>query len=333
MLIFMWQVSPMVSALLKVVVKMNIYRGKYKGLEGVILENETIRLIVLPQLGAKIASLWYKPQNFEVFFQPTDGVFRLSQYGASFAEYDTAGADEMYPTIDACLYPDRGYSARLPDHGDLWSIPWSVTAVEDQVLSCTQGQSLPYDFKRVITLGSSSVRLDYRVINTGDEALYGLWAFHGLTACDENTRIILPEAGRVVNVHNSTMLGPAGTEHSFPLTVSSKGSTCCINRIKPKSARAAEKIYVKGRVKHGQAALTLNSNQLLYTLYFPKETVPYLGVWINQGGFKDEYNCALEPATGYYDSLEIAHRLNTLQAIAPGAALEWYLIIDLEALL
>ncbi|HWR43984.1 hypothetical protein [Sporomusa sp.] len=312
---------------------MSIHSEGYKGLDGVAIENETLKLIVLPQLGAKIASLLYKPQNFEVFFQPIDGVFRLSRYGANFAEYDTAGADEMYPTIDACMYPYHGYSGtQIPDHGDLWSIPWSVTAAGEKLLSRVQGKSLPYEFNRTITLERSGVRMDYRVINTGDEELYGIWAFHGLAACDENTRIILPETDRVINVHNSAMLGPANTEHSFPMTISSKGSNCCIDRIKPKSAKNTEKIYVNGRVKQGQAALTLNNNQLRYTLYFPTEIVPYLGVWINQGGFKDEYNCALEPATGYYDSLEVAHRLNTLQSIATGAALEWYLIINLEAL-
>ncbi len=65
---------------------MKIYMEAYKGLNAVTIENELIRLVVLPELGAKIASLLYKPQIFEVLFQPSDGRFSLSRYGASFAE-------------------------------------------------------------------------------------------------------------------------------------------------------------------------------------------------------------------------------------------------------
>lgn len=313
---------------------MYIQIGVYKGLDAVTLENEELRLTVLPQLGAKIASLVYKPQDFEVFFQPVDGIFRLSNYGAPFADYDTAGADELFPTIDACRYPyDEYYGRLLPDHGELWSIPWNVTADEKQLAAQVNGLSLPYEFNRTITLEKSSVRMNYRVINTGDKPFYGIWAFHGLVACDEHTKIILPETEQVINVHNSTLLGGAGTKHSFPRTTAVNGSRCRIDQIKPKSANTTEKIYVDGRVRQGQAALTLNNNKLSYTLRFPKENVPYLGIWINQGGFKGEYNCALEPATGYYDSLEIAQKMNTLALLAPGHALEWDLTINLEALL
>ncbi|MDF2572727.1 MAG: hypothetical protein K0R55_4331, partial [Sporomusa sp.] len=117
----MWLVLPMALACLMGRGKMCTYTETYKGLDAVALENETIKIVVLPQLGAKIASLLYKPQNFEVFFQPTEGIFRLSRHGEPFADYDTAGADEMYPTIDACIYTYDGYGGKsLPDHGDLW---------------------------------------------------------------------------------------------------------------------------------------------------------------------------------------------------------------------
>lgn len=305
----------------------------YKGLTAVTLENECLKLTVLPELGAKMASLVYKPQNFEVFFQPTDGVFRLSKFGANFADYDTAGADDMFPTIDACRCPGEGCrDGLLPDHGDLWSIPWTVTATQDQVWSQVAGRSLPYEFSRSIRLEKSRVHLEYQVTNTGDKPLWGLWAFHGLTACDESTRLILPQVDRVINVHPSASLGCVGSEHPFPITADITGQSYHLDRIKPKGANNTEKFYVNGRVQSGQAALTLNNNRLLYQLEFPTTKVPYLGVWINQGGFKGEYNCALEPATGFYDSAELAYARQSLLPIMPQGVLRWYLIINLEAI-
>lgn len=322
----------MALACLQVRVDMNIYMEPYKGIAAVTIENEVLQLTVLPELGAKIASLIYKPQNFEVFFQPADNEYRLSSYAANFADYDTAGADEMYPTIDACTYPYEGYTGTsLPDHGDLWSIPWRVLTTDKQLLAQVSGPSLPYEFTRRITLVNNQVHLQYQLKNCGDIPLYGIWAFHGLTACDESSQIILPGTDRVVNVHNSDLLGPAGTKHSFPEAVSLAGDTCRIDRIRPRASNTTAKFYIDGKNRRGKAALTLNHNRLLYQLLFPADCIPYLGVWVNQGGFKGEYNCALEPTNGFYDSLVTTQQLGSLAPVAPGNVLAWYLIINLEA--
>lgn len=312
---------------------MYIYRGTYKGLASVSIETEQLRLVVLPELGAKIASLFYKPQEFEVFFQPTDGVYRLAAYGHDFSKYDTSGADEMYPTIDPCIYPYPGYEGtELPDHGELWSIPWTVTTSEGSVIAEARGRALPYVFNRTITLRGSTVHMKYTVKNIGNVPIYGLWAFHGLVASDENSRIILPEVGRVVNVHDSRHLGPAATIHDFPATTDNHGKEYRLDCLFPQSARKTEKYYVADFVTTESAALTLNHNRLLYRLNFPQDRVPYLGIWVNEGGFKGEYNCALEPTTGYYDSLAVTCQSGRLQPLPPGETLSWYLDIELSPL-
>lgn len=116
----------------------------------------------------------------------------------------------------------------------------------------------------------------------------------------------------IITAHESRILGPAGTKHTFPSTLEKNGKVYPLDLIGPKSAGRTEKIYAAGKVKKGEAALTLNNGQLVYKLFFPVNRVPYLGIWINEGGFKGEYNCALEPSTGYYDSLEVTKRLDSL---------------------
>lgn len=311
---------------------MRIFRGNYQGMACYFLENQQIRLAVIPELGAKIASLVYKPQDFEVFFQPIQGCYSLAHYGANFADYDTSGADEMFPTIDPCLYPYQGYEGKaLPDHGELWSIPWQVREAENSLVTQVQGTALPYIFTRTIRLEENMVHLKYRVSNLGAKSLYGLWAFHGLVTCDEATRLILPETQQLVTVHDSKLLGPVGTRHGFPTTRDQAGNPYRLDLLNSKAVEKTEKIYVEGTVEKGEASLILNKGRLEYKLIFPKTRVPYLGIWINEGGFKGEYNCALEPSTGYYDSLEIAHKLNSIQPISPGEAREWFLDIQLKS--
>ncbi|EGO65029.1 hypothetical protein [Acetonema longum] len=309
-----------------------IYTRDYKGLPGYVLENDWVRLMILPELGAKIASLVYKPQDFEVLFQPVAGVYRQAEYGGDFAAYDTSGADEMFPTIDPCPYPYEAYRGKmLPDHGELWSLPWRATVAGETLITEVTGVALPYVFTRAAALDGNKVRLAYRVHNRGDVPLYGLWAFHGLTACDEATRLILPAADRVITVHNSCLMGPAGTEHSFPITTNRSGNSLYLDRIQAQTAGKTEKFYAAGRVNQGEAALTLNQGRLVYKLSFDRYHVPYLGIWINEGGFKGEYNCALEPSTGFYDSLKTAREKESLLPIEPGSTMEWDMDIELNS--
>lgn len=309
---------------------MKQYKGKYKGLSCHFLENEYLRLAVAPQLGGKMTSLFYKPQNFEVFFQPAEGFYRLPEYGDDFSKYDTSGADEMFPTIDPCIYPYEGYAGqKLPDHGDLWSLPWQFEDRVNGFAGQVEGVSLPYHFMKSLELKGNILHMEYKVINTGNKPLYSLWAFHGLAACDSSTSIFLPGIRQVVNVHQSSILGEVGSVHEFPETVDQDGAPYPLDSIASSTCKKTEKYYAKDCVTTGEAALTLNQGTLLYKLVFPKEKVPYLGVWVNEGGFKGEYNCALEPSTGYYDSLKIAKELDSIKPLLPGEISEWWLDIEL----
>ena len=305
------------------------YDGKHENLACRIIENECLRLAVAPQLGGKITSLYYKPQAFEVLFQPTDRNYRLPEYGAAFAAYDTSGADEMFPTIDACAYPGND-AVRLPDHGELWSIPWSLETSVDCISTTVRGRCLPYSFRRKISLKERCVRLEYELENESDEKLYGLWAFHALVACDEASRIILPQTKRVLNVHDSHILGVAKTSHEFPLTQDLQGKPYRLDWLAARESGKTEKWYVDEPLGAEGPALLLNQGRLNYKLSFDAKQLPYLGVWLNEGGFKGEYNCALEPSDGFYDSAELALANGCLPALSPRASRKWELGIELS---
>lgn len=311
---------------------MKIENIVYKGLDGIKLENDYISLVLLPQLGAKIASLIYKPQNFEVLAQPALNKYIPAEYGDSFAKYDTSGIDDMYPTIDECMYPYEGYNEKMPDHGELWSIPWMVEIYDDEIVCRVQGVRFKYEFERRIKLDKNIIRLNYKVKNVGNSPLYGLWAFHGLVACDEESRILIDEES-IMNVHKSGFYGDVGNIHLFPETFDVEGKKVRVDRIGPKTLEKTEKFYVNGEVKKGEASLTLNRNKLLYKLLFPKDKIPYLGVWINEGGFKGEYNCALEPSNAFYDSVEIAKKYGKIKPLEIEEEQNWYIDIVLEELI
>ena len=311
---------------------MQFFRKEVKGEKCVFMENETVIAGVLPAIGAKIVSIFYKPQNFEVLFQTPLPRYKHPPHGDSFADYDTSGADEMFPTIDPCRYPFEGYAGTpCPDHGDLWSVPWNVTLTDETIVCEVKTESIPCEFHREISLSENTLRFDYCVKNTGFYPLYGLWAFHGLVQCDEETVIELPDVRSVLVVHDSKTYGKAGTVIPFPVFSPIPGRKIRVDQVLPAAAKSTEKFYVNGKAPKGEASLLLNKRSLRYTLRFPYIKIPYVGVWIDQGGFKNEYNIALEPSNGFYDSLENVKMLNSLTPIAPGQSRQWWLEIELSS--
>lgn len=302
---------------------MKIWKGVYKGLNAFFIENELIKLTVLKDLGAKIASLIYKEQDFEVAAQPNSGSYTLPRFGDSFENYDVSGFDDCFPTIDPCL--------EMVDHGELWSRPWDIEEENGSLVCRIEGVRFSYRFKRIIQVEGSTINLNYRVENVGEKPINALWAFHGLIRGDEYSRIIIPGVDKVVNVHKSKRLHDIGTVHNFPETVLPDGTSLRLDRFNPFSGRT-EKFYAYGRLKIGEAALTLNHGKLEYKLSFREDVVPYLGLWIDEGGLRSDGAIALEPTTAFYDSPCIAEEKGDIKPIGPGETLSWTLRISLKPL-
>ena len=63
-------------------------------------------------------------------------------------------------------------------------------------------------------------------------------------------------------------------------------------------------------------------------LEYDAEKLPYLGVWITAGGFQGDYNCALEPTNGFYDSISKAAGNGKLPVLGAGESMEFDLHIS-----
>lgn len=306
---------------------MQQYKGHHFNAEAYILENAVLRIVVLPELGGKIASLVYKPQGFEVFFQPVKKEYTMPNYGDEFALFDTSGSDEMFPTIDVCADP-LDNTITWPDHGEIWALPWQCMFDEKGLYSRVQGVVWNYVFERRISINDNTVTLNYAITNKENLPLYGLWAFHGLVAVDEHTEIILPNVSKLINVHDSALLGKVGVEHDYPTSNTVNGDAIALDKIAPPSTGKSEKYYVSGPTPQGQCSLLLNRKQLEYQLVYNAHKLPYLGVWINEGGFKNEYNVALEPTNGFYDTNLLAAQ-NGMKPLKPNQTLTFTVHINL----
>ena len=183
----------------------NLQSTTWHGIPAWVLESASLRVIMVPRLGAKIVSLLDRRGDFEWLPGPMPGrPVRPVAYGAPFVEQDMAGWDEMFPTILACAYPGPGpcHGALLPDHGEAWALPWEVAGAAGGELTLTlQGRALPYRLTRSATVSQKdTLTLRYTLENLGDAPMPYMWAAHPQFLAGADCRIVLPpELTEVVN--------------------------------------------------------------------------------------------------------------------------------------
>ena len=196
----------------------------YHGYQSLELENAALRVVVVPDAGAKIVSLFDKRAGREWLVTPEQSnPFRAWPVGTEYNPNQCGGWDEMFPTILACAYPGEGpyCGAELPDHGEAWALPWAdAGSTPERIALELTGRALPYRLRRVLSLDGDALIMDYMLENCGEAEFAYLWASHPQFACEPGATIVLP--GDVTEVVNVLPLdwGPAfgepGTRNRWP---------------------------------------------------------------------------------------------------------------------
>jgi hypothetical protein len=130
-----------------------------------VLDNDVLRLTIVSRLGGKIVSLVRLESGYEYLLQPPEPerTYRTRSYGDRFEDYETSGFDECAPTVAECLYPEEPFlRSRLPDHGDVWSLPADAEIDGGQLCLTTHLRSLPLRFMKKVQLQEDRVRLSMK---------------------------------------------------------------------------------------------------------------------------------------------------------------------------
>jgi len=296
----------------------------FKGLDALKIENDNLSIIIIPELGGKIASVIKKNKNFEFYFQHKENIFLKPKLNSNFAEFDASGFDDCFPSVDSCSVELNGKSVQYPDHGEIWSkVMTSEITGNVLKLSCIS-EILSYTYEKCITLEGDTLLLDYKIHNNGSESFPCIWTMHGLLNCEEDMEIFLPPGTEsVVNVQLSENFGNPGEVYSYPLAAMKDGKMYQLKKIKPKESNKTEKFYVNGDITSGECGVYYPSKDLNCKIYFNPEQLPFLGIWITEGGFRGDYNLALEPSNGFYDRIDIAENNGKLDYLNSGDCVEF----------
>jgi galactose mutarotase-like enzyme len=279
----------------------------WRGLDVVRLSADDATLVIVPSRGGKLASLEFS--GSEWLLQPAP-VPPPPAAGSPFVDAGLWGWDEMLPTIDPCTIAVDGAQRSLPDHGEVWTEAWTV---DGDALACS-GRALPYRVERTAAVsGPSAFSLSYRLTTSSADPVPVLWAAHPQFRARPGCQAVLPEeVTSVLDVHAPD--GPVGRAWSpEALWELAEGGSA--------------KLYVPPEVRVGWAGL-IQADRRWLRLRWDADVVPYLGIWLDRSSLAREPVIALEPATGFYDSLARAVDAGRTAWVSADAPLTWRLDVD-----
>ena len=308
--------------------------------ENVLIQSGECSASVLPAFGGKIASLRFRDQ--ELLQAPLAPVAPRTRT-MSFDAADASGWDECLPSVAACQIATESGSAEVPDHGDLWRVPWTtLDSTPDSVTLSAACFSVPLTLKRKLSLTKTEkgarLNLVYRLTNTGAIPVPWAWAAHPLFTAALGDRIVLPDSVHTLRLEGSSgnRLGANGDEIQWPIASQADGSHVDLSAAASPDSGTGDKLFA-GPMHPGAAwcALERPSAGVRLNVTFDADATPYLGLWICCGGWPErpgpkQVCVALEPATAPVDSL--AQTGPWSRTLLPATWFDWTMQVDIETL-
>ena len=303
---------------------------KFMNADAIILENDTIRTVILPDYGGKIASLYHKGCDFELLFQNPKGEFRQAVPGSNFSDYEACAFDDAFPSIDAGKIKVGDKWIDYFDHGEIWTANFEWYEKQGGVLLSYYSPYLHYSYEKLLTMSDKGIKVDYRIKNEGDVEFPCFWACHCLVKYKEDMQLIFPkDTDRVLNVMDSDILGPSGVIYRFPTDFVDGNKKYDFTRVPTADSNTALKYYCCERSSEGRCGYIYPSDGITAIIEYDPDALPYLGFWITTGGFRGDMNCALEPTNGYYDNITIAEKNGKCPVLEPEQEMRFSLKISL----
>ena len=297
--------------------------SKIHGLDAVQLENEWLRISILPGVGAKIYDLVRKGSGRNFLWHNPRIAPQPFPIEANFDNYWCGGWDEGFPTCDACDFRGEHY----PNLGELRSLRWTVERAqgdgEDAVVKLSAfGPISPVRAEKTVTLAGRSpvLRVRYAVTNLGLLPMDFVWGTHPAIAPTPHMTLRIPARTGIVGQASDPSLGTPGQRYSWPVLETAAGRAD-MSRVQPMEAKIFCGHYATD-LQAGWYSAEDSETGEGFLLKFPVEQCPYLWLWLDYGGWRGYHHVIVEPWTSYPVNLAEAARQGTSRKLEPGGKFE-----------
>jgi hypothetical protein len=283
------------------------------------LENKWLKLRILPELGAKIYDLIWKPSGKNILWHNPRIVPQTFPIESEFDNYWCGGWDDAFPTCDECVF--RGQ--RYPSLGELRSLSWNVDSARrwgsDAVVQLSAfGPISPVKVLKTVTLEGHSpvVRMHYRISNLGPMSVDFLWGTHPAVTVTEHTILRIPAKHGIAAQCNQPTWGNTGQRYDWPILEATAGRVE-MNKVQGIDANLCFGHYAID-LEDGWYAIEDTSSGEGFLLRFPLDECPCLWLWLNYGGWRGLHHVILEPWTSVPVNLAQAYEQKTSRSLKLG---------------
>ncbi len=296
---------------------MKIIRDKFKDVNAIKLSGKNFDAVYLHENGGKLVSFKDKATNTEWLAQDENENYIPQSTGGIYIEAEVSGADEMFPTIDPCM----GY----PCHGEVCRVPHNVVVSDERLTIEYTSKKFMYKYKKTISeTDCGNMKIEYEIENTGRDSLPCLWAFHMMFAAEDGGRAfaeVEKTATAEIIFDDTGRFGKKGDIISLDDKL--------LTSREYKENGDAYKYYISEPVKEGKCGYFRPDKSCGVALCYDMDKLPYLGIWMNDGGFKNMYSATVEPCNLPFDSPENAKKRGFEFLIHPGEKMEFDIVLKM----
>ena len=303
-----------------------------------MLENDELRVVVLPDKGAELHQITDLRSGTDVLFE---GPWGLQPPGApplpgsgddEFMWNYAGGWQELFPSVNqSCVYRGR----RIPFHGEVASLPWEHEVLYDggseaRVRFWTRSRQTPFVVERVLRLreGEAELVVEGTVRNDSTQPAHFVWGHHcvvGPPFLEAGCRLDIPAHTIVTSPElwepETARLQPARRE-PWPSAPLRTGGTTDLRDIPGPETGSHDDLYVTD-LDAGWLAVWNPRLDLTFRLEWDAAVFGWIVLWQPYGGaiappLTGSYALGVEPWTSMLD-LERAVQAGEATELAGGA--------------
>lgn len=265
------------------------------GLRTVVMDNSLLRIVVLPEAGAKIWQITYKPLNAALLWNSPSVAPARHALNACYDDVWSGGWDELFPTDEPFTFMGK----LLPDHGELWTGGWVATPIDGGVHLAFTTPVSNFLLEKSLSLRAetSTLEIRYRLTNNGDERFPFMFKLHPAFAVSPEHRIDFPPMQIRMEPEFRGTLMEAPEVFRWPYAPMGD-RTLDLRQVLDVSSRALHFFY-GDELASGWCGVTNRGNQLAAALRFDSAVFPSCWLFASHGGWQNVNAAVLEPATGY----------------------------------
>jgi len=287
----------------------------WNNIKTIIIENEILRVEILPGKGTDIVEFLYKPEDIDFMWRSPIPIYKSFLFPTTkesklgnFMDFYPGGWQEIFPNGGGpCEYK----GANLGLHGEVSLLSWDYQIIEDNVncislIFSVRTYRTPFEIKKVITLEKDKayIKIEETVKNIGGENMDFIWGHHpSIGKPFLSSDCFIKIAGAKIKVSpgdGKSFTNLKQTQGIWPYVEGINGNKVDISRIPSEKDNVSDVIFLT-ELKEGKYEIINEKKNLSFFFEFPISVFKCLWFWrIAKGSYNypwygRNYNIALEP--------------------------------------